>query len=235
MGPITLQEQIDGINKKLDIILQEIELQRRHRLEMEELKEDLMRVGNDVFQSAVNELEEVHDHIKTGDLLFLGKRLLRNINNINRMLETLEGLQDLMQDLHPISKEVFRDILSKLNEFDRKGYFEFLKELGRVFDNIVTSFTAEDVRNLGENIVTILNTVKNLTQPDTLQTLNNALAVYKKLDIEITDDVSYWKLFREINTPEMKRGLAFTIQFLKNLSEKEFNNSLAFQPGAQMN
>ena len=71
-----MQDQINDINKKLDIILEEIELQRVHRREMEDLKDDLMRVGKDVFQSTVEELEEVADHIKTGDILHLGKSYL---------------------------------------------------------------------------------------------------------------------------------------------------------------
>ena len=36
------EARLDAIEKKLDVILDEIELQRRHRREMEDLKDDLM-------------------------------------------------------------------------------------------------------------------------------------------------------------------------------------------------
>ena len=39
------QTQIDKLDKKLDLILHEIDLQRQHRHEMEDLKDDLMRIG----------------------------------------------------------------------------------------------------------------------------------------------------------------------------------------------
>ena len=221
-----MQDQINDINSKLDIILEEIGLQRRHRQEMEDLKDDLMRVGKDIYQTTVEELEEVADHIQTGDMLHLGKKLLRNVNNISGMFDQLEGMNDLLKDLAPISREIAIDFMARLDEFDRKGYFDFMKEINRAMDNVVESFTAEDVRALGDNIVTILNTVKNLTQPDMLQALDNALTVYKKLDIEVDEKISYFTLIKRMNTPEMRRGIAFAVRFLKSLAEKPVKKML---------
>jgi uncharacterized protein YjgD (DUF1641 family) len=221
MDDASLQGQIDEINRKLDVILGEIELQRRHRASMEELKQDLIGIGRDVFRSTVGELEEVSGTLETGDILNLVKKLLRNVGNISAMFETLEAMKGLMEDISPISREMFLDLLRKLDEFDRKGYFAFLREFGTVIDRIVTSFSPEDVRNLGDNVVTILNTVKNVTQPETLQALNNALAVYKKLDIEIAEEITYMRLLKEMNSPEVRRGIAFAIRFLKSLAEHD--------------
>ena len=73
METIRTQDQIDEINRKLDYIIEEIELQKSHRKEMEDLKDDLMRVGTDLYKSAIKELEEVHEQVNTGDMLFLGR------------------------------------------------------------------------------------------------------------------------------------------------------------------
>jgi len=213
-----IQTQLDEINKKLDFILNEIDLQRKHRQEMEDLKADLMRVAKDVYLTSLDELEQVHDYLKTGDVLHLFKKLLRNVNNITKLFEQLENIRDFIKDFGPISKEMAIDFMYKLDELDRKGYFAFMKETVRIFDNIVTSFTVEDVKALGDNIVTILNTVKNLTQPDMLHAVNNALNVYKKLDIEVKEDISILKLLKELNHPETKKALYFALQFLKSLS-----------------
>lgn len=221
-----IQTQIDEINRKLDIIIEEIEFQKRHRREMDDLKDDLVRVGKDVYDTAVLELEEVHDHIKTGDILYLFKKLLRNINNITKTFEQLENLKDFIEDFGPVSRELVLDFMNILNEIDRKGYFEFARELSKISDNIVTSFSAEDVKSLGDNIVTILNTVKSLTQPDMLHAANNALSVYKNLDIEVAEKVTLFSLIKELNTPEVKRGLAFAIQFLKNISVQNNNKHI---------
>jgi uncharacterized protein YjgD (DUF1641 family) len=217
------ERQILEINRKLDLIIGEIELQKRHRQEMDDLKEDLMRVGKDAFQTAIVELEDLHDSMKTGDLIHLGKRVLRNIHNIEESIEKLESFRDFITDASPLAREYVLDFMKKLDEFDRKGYFQFFKETSKILDNIVTSFSPEDVKNLSENVVTILHTIKNLTQPDMLQTVNNAVNVYKKLDIEIKNDVSVFRLLKEMNTPEMKKGLAFAIEFLKSISKQNNN------------
>lgn len=223
MERVKTQSQIDEINSKLDIILEEIELQKRHRREMEDLKEDLFRVGKDVYETAVTELEEVHDHIKTGDILHLGKKLLRNVNNLNRAFDQLESTRDFLRDVSPLVRESILDMMNKMDEFDRKGYFEFIKELQKAGDNVVTSFTPNDVKLLGDNIVTILNTIKNLTQPDMLQAINNAVAVYKNIDVKVDEKVSLFSLIKELNSPEVKRGFAVGLKFLKNLASLEEN------------
>jgi uncharacterized protein YjgD (DUF1641 family) len=226
-----MQTQIDEINRKLDIVIEEIELQKQRRREMDDLKDDLMRVGNDLYATTVNELEEVSDYLQTGDVLHLGKKLLRNINTFNKMFDQLESAKDFIEDATPLVRESIIDFMDKMDEFDRKGYFRLMKEMENVIDNVVTSFTVEDVRALGDNVVTILNTVKSLTQPDMLNAINNAVSVYTKLDIEIESNVSYFQLFKRMNTPEMRNGIAFGIKFLKSLAEQQYTN----QPLKQIN
>lgn len=215
MNELSLQEQIDSINRKLDRILEEIDLQQRHRHEMEDLKADLTRVGKDLYQTALVELEDVHDSLNTGDILYLGKKVLRNISTITATFEQLESIRDFFQDAAPLARDSFIDVMNRLDEFDRKGYFAFMKEVGKVLDRVITAFSVEDVRSLGDNVVTMLTTVKNLTQPEILHSINNAMAVYKNLDITVQDDISLMALLREFNSPEAKKGMAYALRVLK--------------------
>jgi uncharacterized protein YjgD (DUF1641 family) len=229
MEEIKTQNQIDEINRKLDLILEEIELQKKHRREMEDLKDDLFRVGKDLYETAVVELEEVHDHIQTGDILHLGKKLLRNVNNLNKAFDQIESTRDFLQDVSPLVRESIIDFMGKLDEIDRKGYFHFAKEIQKAADNVVTTFSPNDVKMLGDNIVTILNTIKNLTQPDMLQAINNAVAVYKNIDVKVDEKVSLLSLLKELTSPEVKRGLAVGLKFLKNLASLEENQKQLIQ------
>jgi uncharacterized protein YjgD (DUF1641 family) len=185
-----------------------------------------MSVGKDLYETAVDELDQIHDHVNTRDILHFGKYMLRNVNTISKVIQQLESTKDFLKDASPLIREYVIDFIAKLDEFDRKGYFELFKESQNVFDNVITSFSKEDVKALGENIVTILNTIKNLTQPEMLNAINNAVNVYKNLDIEISKEVSLFRLLKEMNTPEFKRGAAFLIQFLKNISELDKQNYL---------
>jgi uncharacterized protein YjgD (DUF1641 family) len=212
-----IESRMEAIEGKIDVILEEINLQRAHRREMEDLKDDLTRVGTDLFRTAVVELEGVQDQFRTVDVVHLGKKLMRNVDTITRIVEQLESVKDFLEDASPLARESFIALMKRLDDVDRKGYFGFLKEMGRVTDKVVTSFTAEDVKSLGDNIVTILNTVKNMTQPDMLHAVNNALNIYKKMDLEVEDNVSFLTLLREMNTPEARKGMAFVIRFLKSV------------------
>jgi len=230
-----IQAQIDQINKKLDIILEEIELQKKHRLEVEDLKDDLMRVGKDLYQTAVEELDQIHDHVSTRDILHFGKYMLRNVNTISKVVQQLESTKDFLNDAAPLIREYIVDFMAKMDEFDRRGYFEFIKESQNIVDKVVTSFSKEDVKALGDNIVTILNTIKSLTQPDMLQALNNALQVYKKLNIEVDEKVSIFSVLREMNSPEARKGLVFALRFLKSLAEQPQSNQLTTLNNIQTN
>ncbi|MFH1851627.1 MAG: DUF1641 domain-containing protein [Candidatus Neomarinimicrobiota bacterium] len=218
-----LQRQLAEINAKLDGIAAELAVTRRQRAELEDLKNDLTIVAKDVLDSAIVELEDVAPFVKTGDFLHLLKKILRNTNTITGAIEQLESALDFYHDARPIGKSLFNDVLDHLDELDRQGYFAFFRELTAVAKNIVAHFSPDDVRLLSENIVTIMETVKNLTQPEMLKALNNASTVFRNLDPDAVEEYSAWKLLREVNSPEIKRGLGFLITFLKNVSNPSTN------------
>ncbi len=219
-----IQDQINDINRKLDIVLEEIYVQKSARESASDLLDDLSIVGKDLFENTVIELDKAGVEIDSAAFQGLGIRMIRNIGALNQLLETLESANDFLQDATPIFHQVGLDAINKINELDQKGYIDFFKEMGNVFDNIVTHFSKEDIRELAENVVTILDTIKSMTQPDMLLSMNNAITVYKNLETSNIPEYSVWKAMKELRTPEMKRGLGFMISFLKNLSKEETKN-----------
>jgi uncharacterized protein YjgD (DUF1641 family) len=137
------------------------------------------------------------------------------------MLQMAESVVDLSKDIGPVVKKMGLDTIHKMHEFEKRGYFEFFKELTGIIDNIVQHFSAEDVKLLSENVVTILETVKNLTQPEMLGALNNAISVFKKIETDNVEEYSLWRAFNELRTPEGKKGLGFIMTFLKNITQEE--------------
>ncbi len=213
--------QLHSIDKKLDLISEELAVVRRQREELNELKQDLTVITKDVFNTAIVELEDIAPFVQTGDFLHLLKKILRNTRNITNVITQFESALDFFEDAKPISKELFNTTLEKLDEFDQKGYFQFIKELMNVTDRVVEHFSKEDVKMLGDNIITILETIKGLTQPDMLTALNNAVSIYQNLDPKDAPQYSIWKVMRELNTQEMKKGIGFVITFLKKITEEK--------------
>lgn len=215
-----IQQQIDDINRKLDIILEEVFSQKQSRETISDLADDLSIVGKDVFKNTVIELDKAGIELDSDALKGTGIRLIRNIDNINEFLDTLESINDLVKDATPIARQVGLDAIQKMNELDQKGYIDFFKELSKVLENIVSHFSVEDVRDLSNNVVTILETVKEMTQPDMLSAMDNAVHVFKNLDTKDIPEISLWKAMKEMRSPEMKKGLGFMITFLKNLAQE---------------
>lgn len=214
-----IQLQFDEINSKLSFIIDELEQQRRQRVMYDDLMDDLMRVAKDVYRTATDELEELSAHVEFDDFRYLIKKLIRNTGNLTQLLEQVESIRDFTNDAKRIVQELFGSAIIRLDELERAGYFQFFKESTKIADNIVNSFSAEDVKKLGDNIVAILNTVKNLTQPEMLTTVNNAVDVYKSIDINQIEKMSIFSLLKELNKPEMKQGIVFMTKFVKSLSE----------------
>lgn len=224
MSDNNIQEQINELNQKVDFIIEEMVAQRNARIEKEDLFEDLSIIGKDAFSHTVISLDKAGVELDGEALSALVIKLVRNIGTFNKMMDTLESVNDLMKDVSPIVTQMGLDAIATFAEYEKKGYLEFIKELISISDNIVTNFSPEDVRGLADNIVSILEMVKNITQPDMLGAINNALTVFKNMETENIPEYSIFKAMKAMRTPEMKRGIGFMITFLQNLSKASEQN-----------
>ncbi len=215
-----IQDQINDINRKLDIVLEEVMAQRATRLSLEDLTADLTIVGTDVFKSTVTDLDNAGIELDGEALKMLAFKLIRNVGTITEMFEMLESANDFVKDVSPILHQVGLDGIKMANEFEQKGYFEFFGASMKIMDNIVSHFDKDDLQALADNIVTILETIKSLTQPDMLKAINSGIVVYKSIDVENVPEYSLFKAMMALNSKEMRRGLGFMITFLKNIAKE---------------
>jgi uncharacterized protein YjgD (DUF1641 family) len=219
MADKDLQKQIDDINVKLDAILEFTTDQKLRSGRMDDLLADVNIITKDAFRTTVEELENQGVELNWDDLKFLAFKFLKNIDKFTWVMDTFESVYDLMQDMGPVVREVIIDTIREMAEMEKKGYFEFFTELTRAMDTVVEHYSGEDVKLLADNIVTIMDTFKNLTQPEMLLAMNNAVNVFQKLEVENIPEYSIWKAMNEMRSPEMKKGIGFMISFLKNLSK----------------
>jgi len=92
-----------------------------------------------------------------------------------------------------------------------------LPEFKYIADNVIAAFGPEDVRALGDNIVTILSTVRGMTQPEIMQ-LVQKLTDSTQEAVRIPDedlDISYIGLLRQMRDRQMRLGLSRTMQLLR--------------------
>ena len=219
MKEMTIESRIDALDKKMDLILEHVNKQRLNSVMIEDLVNDLSIVGKDAYDSTVEELDKRQVTLDPSQLTDLAVTFLRNLNNIKLMFDTLEMAVDLGKEIGPIANEAIIDFTKQLNVFEQKGYFEFFKEFIPILDNIVQGFTPQDIKELANSIVHILNTLKQMTQPEVLNTMNNAIKAFNSMETESVPSYSVWRLIREMNSPEMKKALGYGITFMKNVSK----------------
>ncbi len=132
------------------------------------------------------------------------------------LLDQVESVTDLAKDVTPILNDAVLMSVQQLDTLERRGYFRLLKEGQYVLDNIVDHFGPEDVRQLGDNAVTILTTVKQMTQPEIMGMMQNLAGGLRMAETQPEQvDTSFRSLFRQLRDPQTRRGLAITLGMLR--------------------
>jgi len=211
---VELNQKIDLLTTQVQFLTEQAQRAERERQERAELMHDVMPIVNDAFRLTVEQLEEVQEYVDLGDLLRLLKRLLRNGRNIEVMLDQLESLMDLAQTVGPLTDSAFEKATDLLQTAEHKGYFGFARGGIRIMDNVVTSFSEDDVTKLGDNVVLILNVVKDMTQPEIMSLIRN---IVSGVEDEVAKPVktSLPALLGQMRDPNVRRGLALTMRVLR--------------------
>jgi len=213
----TLQE----LNAKLDLLSQQVaylteqaQNAERSRQQRAELTHDLAPIANQAYHMAIEQLEEVQEYIDLSDLLRFAKRLMRNGRNFEKMLDQLESLVDLMDTLGPLSDEAFSKLVATLSILEQKGYFNFTRSAMRIVDNIVTGFDEKHMEQLADNIVLILNTLQELTQPEIMAFVRNTQQNAEQ-ELQKPLDHSWLGLLQQLRHPDVRRGLGLSMRVLQ--------------------
>jgi uncharacterized protein YjgD (DUF1641 family) len=205
MAEKSVQNQIDEINRKLDLILDEISIQRQNREAVNDLVDDLAVVGKDAFKNMVTELDHAGIELDTEALRCLTLRLIRNLKSLGMVMETLESFSDL-------------DGVQKFQELEQRGYVELFIQLGKTFDKILTRYSVDDIKGLSDNLVLVLDTLTILGDPKVLNKISAAVVALKDINPEDIEEYSVWRLMRQLNKPEVRKSIGFIMAFLKNVA-----------------
>jgi uncharacterized protein YjgD (DUF1641 family) len=222
---VELERKLDTMSGQLDLIAEELREQRLRRQQWDELRSDLSPIAAEAMELASNELEVIQDFVQPEDMLRLLRRILRNTKNIEDGMARYESLMDFLDDAGTLTNEAFVKILTTLETFEQRGYFEFANAGMGVVDEIVTAYSKEDVEALGENVVQMLDIIKNLTQPEMLAVATRMLDAVQRqqaaAELEPAEPPGLFNLAGQMRDPEVRRGLARALNTFKVVSASE--------------
>jgi len=117
---------------------------------------------------------------------------------------------------------VVDSVTARVAAWDERGYLGFARSSARVVDRIVTSFEEDDVEALGDNVVLMLETLRDLTQPEILRLLRQTAGSVSHLETDVASPPpSTFALLRELRDPEVRRGLGRMLDLLRTVGSDE--------------
>ncbi len=212
-----LHQKLDALAAQVQYLAEQAEQERQAR---NELFDTLMPILNDALRLTSEQLAEVQADVQLPDLVRLLKRLARNRQNIERLLDLIEASFEFADVLAPVGSEVFAKLIAGLSEVERRGYFVFARGGLRILDEIVTSFGEEDIKQLGDNIVLILQTIKQMTQPEVMNFLRRTIVTVEE-QAGAPVDISYRALLAQLRDPNVRRGLALILRTLSKIGAEQ--------------
>jgi uncharacterized protein YjgD (DUF1641 family) len=215
-----LMQKIDALTAQVAYLTEQARLAEQERESRAELLDTMIPISRDAMRLASEQMTEVEAYLDPQDLIRLLKKLIRHAPTFEMALDQLDSATDLIDVLGPITKEGVGKATQVMGDMERKGYIAFARGGLRMADCVVSSFTEEDVDRLGDNIVLILNTVKDMTQPEIMTFVRNTLLVAEK-EIEKPVSTSYLALFNQMRDPAVRRGLALTMRILRVIGSQE--------------
>lgn len=217
-----LEAKIDVLTDQLAILTHDAEIRRRQREMFDDLTGDLARVSEDAMAMATRELDALSQTADLADTVRLLRRLVEAAPTLERGLVALTAVGELVDDAAPLGSDVMAMLTDRLAEADEKGWFSFAGAAFGVADRVVTNFDADDVEQLGDNVVAMLEALREITQPEMLtlarRMVNAVQAEQEAVAAEPAEPPSLWSLARQVRDPDVRRGMARALHTLRTVS-----------------
>lgn len=217
-----LDAKIDRLADQMALLTADAELRRRQREAVGDLTADLSRVSEGAMTMATHELESLSQTVDLADTVRLLRRLLEVAPTLERALVGINAAAELLDDVAPLGSDVMAMATDRLATADDKGYFRLATAAVGVANRVATNFDEHDVELLGDNVVAMLEALRQVTQPEMLAFLTQAVeavqAEQQAVAMEPTQPPSLWALARQIVDPDVRRGMARALQTLRAVS-----------------
>ena len=222
MSDVAVEDRIAMLERKLDLILEELSHMKRVRNSAEDLLADLALVGKDAVGDAAEALGSTT--IRPVELAHLLKSVLRDAGLLTSVLQQLESAADFVQDAQPIARDLFGRAVAGCQNLQQKGYLDAAATGMRVADALVASHTSDDWLQVEASVPHLVGLLRQLTRPEALQALETIVHGFGHVQATLNSDKSYFQLMREINSPDARRGIAIMVEFLKAAGSSNTNS-----------
>ena len=216
-----VEAQLDRLTAQVDWMAEQMRQQQLERQKWAELVEISTPITRDVMDRATAEMEVIGQDLTSDDIARFVRTALVSLPKLEAMLRQLDSLTELAETVSGLSEPMLARLTDILQAAEDKGYFAYSRQLAVIADNVVTEFTEEDVAALGDNVVTILNAVKEMTQPEVMGLVQRTAITMQQEGDEDTPPPSLFALAKSMRDPQTRRGLARVVAMLHSVGDDE--------------
>lgn len=144
------------------------------------------------------------------------------------MMERQRKQDELFDELRPMMSVMMREATRRLDAFEKRGHVEFVKELVKVGDRVLESYSADDVRQFGDAVIGILDTVRAMTQPEVLAVIGDAAELVA--EPEKAEALGLVGMVRATGNSDVQRGMGVMMELLKKVGQGAAAAKRARQP-----
>jgi len=220
------------ILQRLDSIESQITPLVKSANEIKELKDDLVPLGNTAVRVIIEELQQVEAGFQLEDLIFLMKQTMRNIRNFSFALKQMENIIEFVQDLEPLMKSAVPNMISHLDELERKGVFRIIKATLDVRAKVAEAYTPEDIEQIGDGAVAMMSVAKKLSDPKAVAFLDKAVGMLSEVDLDASKKMGPWGLVSAGFNNEIKEGLGVLMQLTKAMGKLKDGGEALHSPSS---
>ena len=221
----SLDQRLDLLTEQVGAIAEELRRQRESREQWSELVSDLTPVTKGVMDVATRELEDLSEDVSLEDAVRFLKTTARELPRLQALMAQLDSMSQLVSEVMPLVGPGMGKLTDVLQQLDEKGYFMFAQGGMEIADKVVTSFDHDDVVALGDNVVLILNTVKEMTQPEVMGMLKRTFVTVQEVEEAHVEPPSMFALIREMRDPQTRRGLSRVVSMLRTVGAEQPESS----------
>jgi len=216
-----VNQRLDHLTEQVEWIAEQMRQQQQAREKWTELTDTMVPVTRGAMDVAIRELDDLSDDVTAEDAARFARTLARALPQMEVLLAQLDSLSELAHELNSLSGAGMARLTEVLGVAEEKGYFAFARQGAVIADNVVTEFTEEDVKALGDNVVTILNAVKEMTQPEVMGLVQRTALTVQDAEDTHAEPPSMFAILKSMRDPQTRRGLARVMSMLHTVGEEQ--------------
>ncbi len=214
-----MSDDIVALNRKIDFLTDQVMSLTKRLKAFDEFKEDVALFANDAFKEVINFLADVDFHFRSDEFVLLMKKVLRNIGNFSRIMDQLQSMTELVEDVSPLAKEIFNDLVEKFQQLEQDGLFRSMESALLAMKRLNENFTPEEIEQMGDNHVRLIKISNRFTSSENLDKLELMAEKLHELNQRERKKVSLFKLLKKARNPEVLQSVDLMLDLAATMAK----------------